>query len=155
MNISYLAHIVADEPGGPRGDPGLSNELKDKFSNIMLLCDEHHRLIDQEDVEGHPVERLREFKEQHEERIELLTSLQDYVRTEIVRFGARIGDRAALVSFDQDREAISPERYPASEQGIRLDLSDLPLNEHDSEYWATAKTAIDRRLETVLSGGVG
>jgi len=155
MNRSYLAHIVADEPGGPRGDPVLSDQLQDKFSNIMLLCDDHHRLIDKEDVLGHSVELLRAYKQQHEERIERLTSLQDYVRTEIVRFGARIKDRAALVTFDQAQEAVSPERYPSSEQGIRVDLSDLPLSEDDSEYWTVAKLAIDRRLGGALAGGVG
>lgn len=155
MNRSYLAHIVADEPGGPRGDAILSGELKDKFSNIMLMCDDHHRLIDKEDVAGHPVELLQSYKQQHEERIERLTSMQDSVRTEIVRFGARIKDRAALVTFEQAQEAVAPERYPVSEMGIRLDLSDALLNEDDDEYWAHAKLAIDRRLDTALAGGVG
>lgn len=155
MNRAYLAHIVADSPNGPRGDSDLSGALKDKFSNIMLLCDEHHRLIDKVDVAGHPVERLREFKRLHEERIERLTHMQDYVRTELVRFSARIKDRSALVTFDQAQEALAPVRYAASEQGIRLDLTDLVLNEDDDEYWASARIAIDRRLEVALEGGVG
>lgn len=155
MNISYLAHIIADEPTGPRGDKVLSKQLRDKFDNIMLLCDQHHRLIDKENVSGHPVELLRKYKQDHEERIWTVTEKQEHVRTEIVRFSSRIQDRNALVTFEQARGALAPERYPVSEQGIRVDLSDLQLNENDSEYWSVATTAIERRLELALAGGVG
>ncbi len=34
MNRSYFAHIVADSPDGPRGDPVLSPLLKDDPSNV-------------------------------------------------------------------------------------------------------------------------
>ena len=58
FNTAYIAHIVADQPNGPRGDAALSKKLKADISNLMLMCDEHHRLIDREDIEGHPVEKL-------------------------------------------------------------------------------------------------
>ena len=41
-----FAHIIADEPGGPRGHPVLSKQLAKELSNLMLLCLDHHRLID-------------------------------------------------------------------------------------------------------------
>jgi len=50
FNVAYIAHIIADSPDGPRGDPELSFKLKADISNLMLMCDEHHRLIDREDV---------------------------------------------------------------------------------------------------------
>jgi len=62
FNTSYIAHIIADEPGGPRGDAVLSKKLKSDISNLMLLCDEHHRLVDRADVSAHPVDRLVEMK---------------------------------------------------------------------------------------------
>src|SRR5438270_9024177 len=58
FNISYIAHIIADSPDGPRGDPVLSEQLKSDLLNLMLLCDPHHRLVDKEDVARHPVSRL-------------------------------------------------------------------------------------------------
>ena len=36
------------------------------YPNLMVVCPNHHRLIDLLDPEGHPVELLREMKEQHE-----------------------------------------------------------------------------------------
>lgn len=59
FNSAYIAHIIADKPGGPRGDAVLSEKLKADITNLMLLCDPHHRLVDKVDVAGHPVERLR------------------------------------------------------------------------------------------------
>lgn len=154
MNMSYLAHIVADSPDGPRGDPELSEQLKDKFSNIMLLCTDHHRLIDR-DVAAHPVDLLQKYKADHEERIERLTAMQIGARTEIVRFSARIKDRTAIVTFDQAQSAVAPERYPASERGIQIDLSNLEVNEFDPAYWTFAKSAIDQKLALALGDGVG
>ena len=43
--IAYLAHIVASDPDGPRGNES-SHALSDSPENIMLMCDGHHRLID-------------------------------------------------------------------------------------------------------------
>ena len=45
-NIAYHAHIIADSPEGPRGDIELSEEYCADISNLMLLCDAHHRLVD-------------------------------------------------------------------------------------------------------------
>ena len=90
MNKSYLAHIVADTPGGPRGDPIFSPQLAKDVSNIMLLCDEHHRKIDREQVAEHPVVLLQGMKKEHEERIELLTSISPLSKTHVVLYGANI-----------------------------------------------------------------
>lgn len=45
-NSAYIAHIVADKPDGPRGDTVRSKLLCDDISNLMLLCNEHHNLIE-------------------------------------------------------------------------------------------------------------
>ena len=47
----------------------------------MLMCDKHHRIIDREDVEGHPVEKLIEMKKNHEMRIEMVTSIDEERKT--------------------------------------------------------------------------
>jgi len=56
LNAAYIAHIVAEKPDGPRGDPARSPLLADAIENLMLLCDVHHRLIDRE---GLAVKRAR------------------------------------------------------------------------------------------------
>jgi hypothetical protein len=152
MNRSYLAHIVADRPDGPRGDPEYSDQLKASSSNIMLLCDAHHRLVDVEDVDRHPVDLLRRYKQEHEERIERQTAIQTNRRTEMVLFGSRIAERQGLVSMEQARAAVlSEERYPASENGIQIAVADLDFSEADPEYWDLVPKLIDRKLLPYLN----
>jgi hypothetical protein len=155
MNRAYLAHIVADTPGGPRGDPVMSDLLKADPSNIILLCDMHHRLIDTEKVEEHPVELLREYKQQHEERIERLTALQANVRTEILLFGTRIQDRRGAVNFEDACDAVLPDRYPADERGIRIDLAEVNVSDGDDNFWDLVKLHVDRETNRYLGDSRG
>ncbi|KJY80281.1 SAVED domain-containing protein [Vibrio nigripulchritudo] len=45
-NYAYLAHNVASSEQGARGIKVLSKKLSNAPSNVLLLCDKHHRLID-------------------------------------------------------------------------------------------------------------
>ena len=84
FNASYIAHIIADRPEGPRGHRKLSPKLAADISNLMLLCDVHHRLVDKEDITSHPIDRLRKMKADHEARIELATSISPEMQSEII-----------------------------------------------------------------------
>lgn len=75
FNSAYIAHIVADQPGGPRGDSLRSSQLANEIDNLMLLCDTHHRLIDKVDVKGHPEDLMLSMKSEHENRISNATSI--------------------------------------------------------------------------------
>lgn len=155
MNRAYLAHIVADSPDGPRGDPVLSAQLAKDASNIMLLCDTHHRLIDKTDIEGHPAELLRQYKEEHEDRIERQTAIQTNLRTELLLFGTKIKERSGMVNYADARDAVLPNRYPASETGILIDLADIDVAEGDPEFWALVPKIVERSLSRYLGDGVG
>lgn len=61
-NYSYLAHNVGSAEDGPRGIHGLSDELSDEPSNILLLCDKHHRLVDKIAAADYPAHRLSEMR---------------------------------------------------------------------------------------------
>ncbi len=135
FNTAYIAHIIADRPDGPRGDAVLSEVLKDKISNLMLLCDVHHRLIDKEDIGGHPVERLRRMKSSHESRIELVSSLAADKQSHVLLYGANIGELSSPVSFQKATEAMLPERYPAEPQAISLGMKNSSAMDHDPEFW--------------------
>lgn len=61
-NFAYLAHNVASSELGPRGVPGLSDKLSDDPSNVLLLCDKHHRLIDKVARADYPADRLSHMR---------------------------------------------------------------------------------------------
>jgi hypothetical protein len=145
----YLAHIVAEKEGGPRGHPTRSEELKADPDNFMLLCAKHHKMVDVDQVEEHPEELLLRYKRDHEARIELQTNIHPSKRTHVVLFGTSIQDRRGLVNFEQAHQAIMPERYPATARGIRIDLNELGVGPNDDGYWELAAKLIKRKAAAV------
>jgi hypothetical protein len=151
FNTAYIAHIIADKPGGPRGDIDLSEKLKADISNLMLMCDEHHRLIDREDVKGHPVERLREMKYKHENRIELLTSLMENKRSYILLYGANVGRHNAAVSWKKATHAMLPSWYPAEKPAIELSLKNSSFQDHEENYWLIEQENLRRKFNQFVT----
>lgn len=74
MNRAYIAHIYGYAVGSARYDLMLSPQLEKDFTNLMLLCDTHHRLVDDKKrIKEYPTGRLIQMKENHENRIGFLT----------------------------------------------------------------------------------
>jgi HNH endonuclease len=63
--IGEVCHIVAQSNAGPRGDPSFSPSQRDKYANLILLCRNHHKIVDDQSS-AFTVERLREIKAIHE-----------------------------------------------------------------------------------------
>jgi hypothetical protein len=71
--IGEMAHIVADSRQGPRGDSSLSTDERDRHTNLLLLCGDHHKIIDSQPL-TYSVSVLRAIKADHEDRIRLATA---------------------------------------------------------------------------------
>jgi hypothetical protein len=155
FNAAYIAHIYAEKPGGARYDDEMSPKLRADFSNLMILCDVHHRLIDIADVDAHSVERLKLMKKAHEERIERLCGIQPNLASEILLYSANIGERSAPVSFRQAVQAILPDRYPASSRGISIGIKNSEIADRDEGFWLLESQnlcrAFDRLVRPVLA----
>jgi hypothetical protein len=67
--LGEIAHIVSASPDGPRGGHYLPPGEHDKHTNLIFLCPEHHKIIDDE-PHAYTVERLRQMKKEHEEAVE-------------------------------------------------------------------------------------
>src|SRR5229473_2971714 len=63
--FGFIAHIVADVEGGPRGDRVRSPQLARNLENLMLMCARHHKLIDLDAVADHPEPVLLAMKAEH------------------------------------------------------------------------------------------
>lgn len=66
FHLGEHAHIVAEEPTGPRGNSILTAEEREAYPNRVLLCPTCHTLIDTGNPEAYPVERLHCIKTEHE-----------------------------------------------------------------------------------------
>lgn len=58
------AHIVAREEDGPRGKSTLTQEERDKYENLILMCKVHHKMIDDQPLE-YTVDKLHLIKTNH------------------------------------------------------------------------------------------
>ena len=139
-NSAYIAHIVADEPDGPRGDALRSKILSDNIENLMLLCDECHRRIDINDVAGHPESRLLAMKRQHEKRINRITAIAPNMTSEIILYGANVGINNSPLSYHKASEALLYDYYPASIHPIELGLKNAPFTDDTDAYWVAEET---------------
>jgi hypothetical protein len=65
--IGEICHIEADKPGGERYNPMQSDKERQAFENLILMCANHHKVIDS-NPESYMIEGLKEIKTHHEER---------------------------------------------------------------------------------------
>ena len=88
--VGEMAHVIARSSDGPRGR---STSGADSYTNLILLCPTHHRLVDKAPKDKFPVAMLLKWKADHERRIEAsLTSpsfadrsqLDDFIRKNLI-----------------------------------------------------------------------
>ncbi len=95
VRLGEVAHIVAAQSDGPRGDSSSDEQDLTSFDNLMLLCLNCHTIVDRA-PDDYPVAMLREWKESHALRIaEALGA---------IRYTSRSQARLALAQiFDENR----------------------------------------------------
>lgn len=153
-NYSHIAHIISWIPTGPRGHAELSPKLAKEFSNLMLMCLGHSKLIDGKNKDEYTVDMLRAFKQEHERRIQLQTSLADNLKTTVVRLIANIGDNPINIPLEQTSQAVlSVPHYP-EEREILLDFTDFE-GRGTKSYWKNIASEITRRYKEQSRKGAG
>jgi hypothetical protein len=60
-----ICHIKARSSKWPRYDPAQSDEQRHAYKNLILLCGNHHKIVDSEPAK-YTVDLLNDFKEMHE-----------------------------------------------------------------------------------------
>jgi len=161
-NFAKLAHNVAASEGGPRGVMYLSHSLSNDPSNILLLCDTHHRLIDTVANADYPASALTEMRQQfctvatslldglelaptpafcvawpvHRQKIALPSSQQ--IARALKPIGARLDGRLRSVS---DNEALlrtleGTDLWDAMGAAVEQTAADILLQSHGEGYRA-------------------
>ena len=150
FNQAYIAHIVADVPGGPRGDVVRSPLLSDNISNLMLLCDTHHRLIDRADVDGNSETLLLAMKKEHEDRIENVTAIAPNMQSHILTYKANVGVFTPEMSYQTVSQFLLPTYYPAIADTIDLSLSNSIQRDKDAAFWTTEIANLEAQFDRKL-----
>lgn len=101
--VGYLAHIVASDPEGPRGTQSDSHRLANVPDNIMLMCDEHHRLIDSFAPHFYTAEILNEMRQVHRNIVRSYLDSLAFPRIKAVTLHANL---ANVPTYFHDSELI-------------------------------------------------
>ena len=104
-NFGEMAHIHAVSEGGPRHKYGMSKEEKNNIDNLMLLCEEHHHLVDT-NPEDFSEGLLVQKKIAHEKRIREVTGIPSEQTCRIVTYFSNIDNQAEFSSDRLLREAV-------------------------------------------------
>lgn len=145
-NFGFVAHVIADKPGGPRGDPLRSPLLRDSVGNLMLLCYTHHKLIDVDAVKQYPEEILLEMKAEHEARVAITTAIDQDKGSHILRYAAKIGGHESLVAYKDVASAMLPERFPKDGKAIDIEMTGTPVEDDLAAYWEIERTNLRQKF---------
>jgi len=123
--VGEAAHIVAEQPDGPRGDSPLSVEQRNKYDNLILLCNIHHKQVD--DQPNHfTVEQLKTLKTDHERWVrETLTGFDPIKQADDERWAGYVEEWTLKTRLDEWYEETSwllgpiPEMREEFYQGLR------------------------------------
>lgn len=64
--IGEICHIVGQKPDGPRGNHPMPLEQRDLYSNLLLICNNHHKVVD-DNPSTYTTDMLQDMKRKHEE----------------------------------------------------------------------------------------
>jgi hypothetical protein len=132
--LGKIAHICAAESGGARFDPNMSNESRRSFDNLMVVCGRHHDVIDDPaNTPAYPVQKLRQFKTDHEGRFkkaerQLLASVVDVTQATQPTYPKTL--KALAKALENDEIAGHPDEIDGVREFIQK-LKELPLAERD------------------------
>jgi len=138
--FGYLAHIVPASVNGPRGNEVTEDEcrrLVSDPSNIMLLCDKCHRLIDKVAALSYPISKLRlmraKFVRESERHLDLLKFDEGRAISFLCPY------RGNLLDVPQSKEISQSMRpfHRNSDGSIFpiLDLHDALMDDSSENYW--------------------
>jgi hypothetical protein len=63
--VGEICYIKARSPEGPKYDPAQTHAERHGFNNLVLLCRNHHKIVD-DDASRYPVEWLKRIKREQE-----------------------------------------------------------------------------------------
>lgn len=149
-NYSEKAHIEAVSKGGARFREVMDVTELNSADNLMLMCAKCHKTIDDNPLK-YPVARLKEMKENHENRVYWLTEFDDVQKSYMVGYFASINDYTPRFENAQFCKALVDDKKIPSAPYINLiGSSDMPFNDGTKDFYYFQEKQIDCGVERVI-----
>lgn len=154
--IGQLAHIVgwSTAAGSPRGTDELPGPQRNEADNLMLLCYDQHKVIDDRELWAvFDTHTLRAMKRKHELRIRKLTDMGEDRATTVLRVVGSVHDQAVDLTEARVRAALlERDRFPdwtlRGADEFEIDLRAVPGERRSTAgYWAGAWDHLKDRLD--------
>lgn len=122
-NFGEMAHIHAVSDNGPRNKRGMTSEEKNNIENLMLLCSEHHHMVDTKPEEfGDGLLIIK--KKNHENRIRRVTDIPEEESCRIVSYFSNIDKYEEYSSDRLFKEALLfSGKLPMQQPAINLNAN--------------------------------
>ena len=130
--LGEMAHIKGEKAGSNRHDESQTNEERNGYENLILLCPNHHTLIDKpENEEVYSADLLLKMKIMHENNISKRLEIKEFATVEQVK------DKIAIF--------LTENRQAWQQYGPLSDLAQK--NPHSQEIYGLWTSA---RLSTIV-----
>jgi hypothetical protein len=153
VNISEKAHIYSFSESGPRGWGPFKKHPEDlnNLDNLMLMCHDCHKTIDQ-DKEGvkYSGSLLQQWKINHEHRIVTVTGISSDKKTHVIFYGSNISEQRSIIQKSDAIDAIFPNRYLAEERPVILSMS-CSHQDKSPGFWQTESKHLKTKFEAEIS----
>ncbi len=97
--IGEECHIIAREDNGPRGDSSFPIDKRDKYDNLMLMCNIHHKVIDDQE-NTYTVEILKKLKNDHIEWINSSLNIDNQKQTDDETYSTYVDEWSQIADID-------------------------------------------------------
>ncbi|MBM4083742.1 MAG: hypothetical protein FJ272_03045, partial [Planctomycetes bacterium] len=152
-----ICHIKAESPGGPRYDSNQSDRERHGFANLILLCGDHHKVIDA-DPNTLTVTKLLLWKARHEKRWKgkprphLAPGMIRQILEQVTRPALNLIDPAVRIEQAKTRAGDELQLLNPYSQATRLVARDQDLR--DLLAWAESDRPVAVRT-LIGSAGAG
>lgn len=148
VNLAQKAHIYSFSSDGPRGNTGISKRKLNDFANLLLVCHGCHQKIDKNKDGGrYSVDLLRQWKEDHERRVEIVTGVDPRKKSHVVLYGANVGDHSSPLQFDEAAQALFPTLHPADDRPLMLGTINNSYNDRNPKFWEVEAENLSVKFE--------
>jgi len=118
LNIGEECHIISKQPNGPRHQI-LDNFDYDNSDNLILLCCNHHKIVD-EQINVYPIDTIRAIKGEHE--IWVKAHLDKGTNVDFENEGTEVSSLLdyIIVKHDIEMNIKSSKQTLESETGLKI-----------------------------------
>lgn len=97
--VGEAAHIVAQEKNGPRGEFDLTSDQRNRCDNLILLCNIHHKQVDDQPGQF-TVRELKRIKLAHEEWVRRALQLDSLKQAEDEKWAGYLDEWSQRARLD-------------------------------------------------------